>query len=112
LGFTLEREFGMRLEAVGARLFIRWDPDDLRRFILEYVLVHEVGHHVHYKERSSQKLNPLPSVEVQEQFAEDYAIRYIRAQGGIDYSGRYSTPLQTGSVCAIIENGRGAERGG
>jgi len=39
LGWTLEREFGMRLEAVGARLFIRWDPDDLRRFILEYVEV-------------------------------------------------------------------------
>jgi hypothetical protein len=88
LGCTLEREFGMRLEAVGARLFCRWEPEDLRRFILEYVLVHEVGHHVHWKERSSQALKPLTNRGAKEQFAEDYAIRFIREQGGIGYSDR------------------------
>jgi hypothetical protein len=86
LGWRLEMEFGMRLEVVGARLFCHWQPDDLRRFVLQYVLVHEIGHHVQYKARQARKLKPLTNREAKERFAEDYAIRYIRAQGGIDYS--------------------------
>jgi hypothetical protein len=86
--FTLQREFGMRLEAVGARLYCRWDPDDLRRYMLEYTLVHEVGHHVQWIDRWCQELKPLVNRGAMEQFAEDYAIRFIRSQGGIGYSDR------------------------
>jgi hypothetical protein len=78
----------MRVEAVGARLFCRWDPEDLRRYILEYALIHEGGHHVHYKQRLAQGLEPFPSMEIQEQFAVDYAIRHIRAQEGVGLPAR------------------------
>jgi hypothetical protein len=66
-----------------------------------------VGHHVQYKERRAQGLKPLCNRDVKEQFAEDYAIRYIRAQGGIGYSNRSSSPLAGPSASA--PSGTGGE---
>src|SRR5207253_11105638 len=45
-GFVIERHFGMRVEKVGSRWYCRWSAEDLRRFVLEHVLIHEVGHPV------------------------------------------------------------------
>jgi hypothetical protein len=77
-GCVIERHFGMRVEKVGSRWYCRWSAEDLWRFILEHVLIHEVGHHVQYMERKRAGLQPWPSRRVSEQFAEAYACRYLR----------------------------------
>src|SRR6476661_4215746 len=43
---TVELQFGMRTEQRGNRWWCEWSPEDLRRYTLEHVLIHEVGHHV------------------------------------------------------------------
>jgi hypothetical protein len=63
----VERSFGMRVEQVGRRWYCRWDPEDWSRFIREYVLAHEIGHHV-----------CGPSEEA----AHDYAMRYLQGRKG------------------------------
>jgi hypothetical protein len=60
----VERSFGMRVEQIGRRWYCRWDREDWRRYVLEHVLPHEIGHHVC---GDSEKL------------AEDYALRYLRS---------------------------------
>jgi hypothetical protein len=77
-GCVIERHFGMRVEKVGSRWYCRWSAEDLRRFTLEHVLIHEVGHHVQDMERERTGLKPWPSRRVSEQFAEAYACRYLR----------------------------------
>jgi hypothetical protein len=67
---VVERSFGMRVEQIGRRWFCRWDREDWRRFVLEHVLPHEIGHHV---------------CGLSEELAEDYARRYLRRlNGGAD----------------------------
>jgi hypothetical protein len=60
----VERSFGMQVEQIGRRWFCRWDREDWRRFVLEHVLPHEIGHHV-----------CGPS----EKLAEEYALRYLQS---------------------------------
>ena len=59
----------------------------LRRFILDSVLPHEIGHHVQYEQRRRKRYErALPSA-TKEQFAEDYALRWARGricQGNAD----------------------------
>ena len=80
-GFVIERHFGMRVERVGSRWYCRWSAKDLRRFVLEHVLIHEVGHPVLRTQRLRQGVQPWPGRQVSEQFAEAYACRYLRERG-------------------------------
>ena len=66
---------GMQVEKVGGRWYCRWSAEDLRLFMLEHVLIHEVGHHVQCTQRQRQGVDPWPSRRVSEQFAEAYACR-------------------------------------
>lgn len=77
-GLVIERHFGMRVEKIGSRWYCQWTAEDLRRFALEHVLIHEVGHHVQCMQRRRQGLPAWPSQRVSEQFAEAYACRYLR----------------------------------
>jgi hypothetical protein len=66
----VERSFGMQVEQIGTRWYCRWHREDWRRFVLEHVLPHEIGHHV---------------CGLSEILAEDYALRYLRRlNGGVD----------------------------
>jgi hypothetical protein len=55
LGFELPRRERARLLAAGARSdkdgIVSWPGDSLRRFMLGYVLAHELGHHILQHER-------------------------------------------------------------
>jgi Zn-dependent peptidase ImmA (M78 family) len=55
LGFELPADERARLLAAGARSdkdgVVTWPGDSLRRFMLGYVLAHELGHHVLQHER-------------------------------------------------------------
>jgi hypothetical protein len=75
-----ERRFGMRLERDGARWKGVWAAEDLRRFILHHVLLHELGHHVYFRDRDRWHLKKR-SWTVEEQYAEDYAVRMRRLLG-------------------------------
>lgn len=73
-----ELDYGMRLEEAGARLVCAWDPEDLRRFVTEFVLLHEVGHHVCHQERRRDGWTPCPGNQVCEQFADAFARKFLR----------------------------------
>jgi hypothetical protein len=81
-GFSTELSFGMKVESVGARQICRWDDDDLRRFILEHVLPHEIGHHVYHRQRMERGYEFQPGTAASEQFAESYALRFRRQMIG------------------------------
>ena len=53
-----------------------WSAEDLRCFIVEHVLLHELGQHVYFWRRQQQGLTYHPNMPGAEQFAEDYALRY------------------------------------
>lgn len=79
--FQVERGYGMEIERPGRRYILTWPDEDLRRYISEHVLLHEIGHHVQDRQRWRAGLDRrLPSC-VEEQFAEDYAIRFLREAG-------------------------------
>jgi hypothetical protein len=69
-------EFGMRFQKIGGRWVCHWTAEDIRRYTLDYVLGHEIGHHVAYLRRRDALLSPMSS----EQFAHHYAIRRLRAR--------------------------------
>jgi hypothetical protein len=76
--FGVDCRFGMKIEDRGGRLWRRWPPECLRRYMVDHVLLHEIGHHVQYEQRWREgQRRWLPS-HVKEQFAEDYAIRFER----------------------------------
>ncbi len=88
-GPDTETRFGMIRERAGSRWMCRWDREDLRRFTLEHVLLHEAGHHVCHREREAAGLVLCPGNGNCEQYAEHYAIRRRReifgdAAGGLD----------------------------
>jgi hypothetical protein len=68
-------DFGMTLEQSGSRWVCRWTAEGIRRYTLEYVLAHEIGHHVYYLRHGYPK-----NRRAWEQFAHDYAMRRIRAR--------------------------------
>jgi hypothetical protein len=78
-GLGMELAFGMEIERMGARWFCRWHPENWRRFILEHVLLHEIGHHVQHMQRRRDGHSAELSVGVKEQFAEAYACRLRRS---------------------------------
>ncbi len=82
---AIELEYGMTIREEGSRWICQWRADNLRRFVLEHVLIHEIGHHVLLKKRISEGLNNKPSVQVSEQFADDYAVRWQRSMGLIKH---------------------------
>jgi hypothetical protein len=74
-----ELRFGMTLERDGARWKGVWTAENLRRFILHHVLLHELGHHVYFRDRD--RFQEPPTWVVREQYAEDYAVRMRRLLG-------------------------------
>ena len=59
----------------------------LRRFILDSVLPHEIGHHVQYEQRRRKGYERALPTAIKEHFAEDYALRWARGricQGNAD----------------------------
>src|SRR5262249_47370116 len=77
-GCRIELEYGRRIEQEGARWACRWAPEPLRQFILEHVLLHEIGHHVTHRERRRLGLPRLTNQTHREQLAEAYALRQPR----------------------------------
>jgi hypothetical protein len=66
---------GLRIERANDVWLGRWDADSLRRFILEYLLLHEIGHHVYYL-RHPWRRHPTNVSELNhERFANAYAHR-------------------------------------
>lgn len=70
--------YGMRFQKQGSRWTCTWSPEDLRRFILDYVLAHEVGHHVYHLRRGGAAWNR----RVSEQFAHAYGVRHAAPVSG------------------------------
>ncbi len=68
--------YGMEIEQTGSRWIARWSAASLRRFNLDHVLAHEIGHHVYYSRRHAQGLACNPNTNESEQFAEAYAVRH------------------------------------
>lgn len=75
-GLAVELKFGMRVEQIGSRWMCTWDKESLRQFTLEHVLLHELGHHVYYRQRIRTGVSSFPAYHVGEQFAEAYALRH------------------------------------
>ena len=73
-----EMSYGMRVEREAGHVVCRWEPDCLRRYVAEHVLLHEIGHHVQRRQRERLGLSPFPGDKACEQFAEDYALRTAR----------------------------------
>jgi len=80
VGLMVERDFGMTVERKGGRYLCHWVADDLRKFTLEHVLLHEIGHHVHAGKRKEQGYNPRTYRHEEEQWAESYALRHACRQ--------------------------------
>lgn len=76
--FAVELSYGIRMERVGGRLFCRWEPECLRRYVAEHVLLHEIGHHVQRRQRLRVGFSAFPGHAASEQFADDYASRGAR----------------------------------
>lgn len=74
--FIVQSQYGMAVERLGSRYVCVWSADDLRRFVVEHVLLHEVGHHVYFWRRQQQGHAYRPNLAGAEQFAEDYALRW------------------------------------
>ena len=75
----VELSYGMKFEQKGSRFFCQWSAADLRRFIVEHVLLHEVGHHVYHRWRQQLGYDYKPLTTESEQFAEAYALCHSRA---------------------------------
>ena len=78
LGLADALSYGMRVEEVGSRWICYWAIEDLKRFYVDHVLLHEVGHHVYHQQRECAGLENKIKTRTKEQFAEDYAIRHQR----------------------------------
>ncbi|MDQ2732202.1 MAG: hypothetical protein M3Y56_11130 [Armatimonadota bacterium] len=76
---SVELLFGMTLERSGSRWISRWKAADWRRFVLEHVLPHEVGHHVQLQQRLRDDHCGSIQRSTEEQFAEAYACRHWRS---------------------------------
>ena len=79
--FAVELSYGMRTGRAGSRLLCRWDPECLRRYVAEHVLLHEIGHHVQRRQRLRMGFTAFPGHMASEQFADDYASRCARWEG-------------------------------
>ncbi len=77
-GLAVELAYGMRVEQVGSRFVCVWEKETLQSFIVDHVLVHEIGHHVYHRRRRQQGYSYCPNRTESEQFAEAYALRLSR----------------------------------
>ena len=80
--FAVELSYGMQAERAGCRLLCGWEPECLRRYVAEHVLLHEIGHHVQRRQRLRAGCFAFPGHTASEQFADDYALRWARRQKG------------------------------
>jgi len=80
--FAVELSYGMRAEGIGTRILCRWEPECLRRYVAEHVLLHEIGHHVQRRQRQRAGLSSFPGHTASEQFADDFALRTVRRRKG------------------------------
>jgi hypothetical protein len=80
-GWAVELSYGMRVEPQGSRWVCSWNQEDLRRFIVKHVLLHEIGHHVYDQQRRLAGLVHQPRTRESEQFAEAYAFRHAARVG-------------------------------
>lgn len=78
--FCVERSYGIEMERTGRSPDCLWSAENLRRYIVEHVLLHEIGHHVQYQQRWRAGIRCRLASHIHEQFAEDYAIRFHRAK--------------------------------
>lgn len=77
LAFSHQCAYGMKAERQGIGWLCRWEFVHWKKFILEFVLAHEIGHHVHYMKRKASGLTCYPPLPASEQFADDYANRFL-----------------------------------
>jgi hypothetical protein len=75
-GLAVEMAYGMQVTQVGSRYVCTWDVADLRRFVVQHVLLHEIGHHVYHWRRQRANYPYRPGTKESEQFAEAYARRW------------------------------------
>lgn len=60
--FAVPIEYGMRILRSGSRYVCEWSPEDLRHFIVEHVLLHEIGHHVFSRMRQGPQFRACARV--------------------------------------------------
>ena len=75
IDLAVQLQYGMSIVQEGNRYICVWSQENFRKFIVEHVLLHEVGHHVFFWRRKQQGLPYRHDVAGAEQFAEDYALR-------------------------------------
>ncbi len=68
---------GMLLERERGWLYCKWHFDQLKRHMLEFILSHEVGHHV-FDTQIARKSWCTPSMAANESFADEYARRFCK----------------------------------
>lgn len=73
----VEKSYGMRIEKCNNRIWCHWSAEALKCFMLDYVLRHEVGHHMFWM-RSQPRFLDEPYRKQSELFAEQYAQRNSR----------------------------------
>lgn len=74
----VELRFGLEVERCGSYVLCRWPAEAERRYIIEHVLLHEIGHHVLDQQRWRARLRYHFPDHAHEQFADDYALRLHR----------------------------------
>ena len=72
-------EYGMKLTKEGNRIIANWNATDLRAYTLEFLLAHEIGHHVYYLRNDNCTSQ---STQTKEGFANMYAMQHIRKLHG------------------------------
>lgn len=77
-GLSVETAYGMQIEQEGRRWACQWEAEALRRFTIEHVLMHEIGHHICFLQRHRDGFKGALGWAASEQFAEDYALRFQR----------------------------------
>ncbi len=70
--FEVEQKYGMIILWNNSKFTLKWTPDQLGNFILNHVLLHEIGHHVYFENRMKQGFKGKVN-RASEQFAEHYA---------------------------------------
>jgi hypothetical protein len=78
--YRVDCSYGMQIDRRGRSVICRWSAESACRFMVEHVLLHEIGHHVLYQQRWRAGLLRRLASPIHEQFAEDYALRFHRAR--------------------------------
>ena len=78
-----EVRFGMKVEDRGRTLLCRWEPEALRNYVVDFVLPHEVGHHVCHLRRLDRGRTACPGTRECERFADTYAREHVLRQTGV-----------------------------